>query len=63
MQIKLLYAPWTDEQVKKLEERQANEMMHPYNCICGEELIPTNDGWICPVCGYQQKWCHKVDAL
>lgn len=25
-------------------------------------LIATNDGWICPVCDYKQKWAHKFMA-
>jgi|WetSurMetagenome_2_1015567.scaffolds.fasta_scaffold213870_2 hypothetical protein len=55
------YAPWTSEEVEKLKVRQSNEAMHPYNCICGQELIPTVMGWLCPDCRYKQNWCHESD--
>jgi hypothetical protein len=60
-------APWTEEQVKSLAERQACGAMHEYTC--GEcpgikaELIPTPDGWFCPQCEkLVQDWAHRSDA-
>jgi hypothetical protein len=52
-------APWTDEQVDKLRKWQENDSIHPYTCICGESLMPHNNGWICEYCGHVQDWCWK----
>lgn len=64
--------PWSDEVIKDLEVRQANQMMHPYTCDrrspeCEVNmkprdyskdgvLIPTKDGWVCPCGKYKQNW-------
>lgn len=51
--------PWTDEQVKKLEEYQKEGHFHPYTCgndSRHRELVPTTDGWICQDCDYKQDW-------
>ena len=53
----------TKEKIKELQKQQDNPMLHPYTCCsyngCDRlnqpkegQLIPTEDGWICP-CG---KW-------
>lgn len=26
------------------------------------QLVATNDGWVCPVCGYRQQWAHGFMA-
>ncbi len=52
---------WTKEQVENLKKRQATMMMHPYTCECGENLIPTEEGWICDECSYTQNWAHDSD--
>ena len=65
-------APFTEEQVKKLEEWQANDRLHPFTCCSPEDikecqrrskenegiLIPHKEGWICPCGKYTQDWCH-----
>lgn len=59
-------APWTDEQVKSLNEYQHSAPFHPFTCgkRDGHQsdgvLIATNDGWTCPEpgCDYTQDWCH-----
>lgn len=56
------FAPWTDEQVKMLIRRQANENLHEYTCLHGHELTPINEGWYCKICHYVQNWCHKMDV-
>jgi hypothetical protein len=68
-----IFAPWTDEEVAILKERQNNDNMHPYTCMSGNEntpnceranqtgeglLEPTKDGWVCPCKGYVQNWAH-----
>ena len=58
-------APWTGAQVRRLENRQANERMHPYTCGTDSrhgDLVPTTRGWVCPRCDYVQDWAHASDA-
>ena len=56
---------WTDEQVANLARRQASSSYHPYTCgVCTEgrlNLVPTPEGWRCPLHGLVQKWAHKED--
>ena len=63
-------APFTNEQVKKLNNYQKNGRFHPFTC-CSHDgcdrinqkdeglLIATNEGFICPCGKYEQKWAHK----
>lgn len=54
--------PWTDEEVKKLNERQKCGYLHPYTCARkSHDLVATKDGWYCPECekegfSYTQDW-------
>lgn len=62
--VRTFKAPWTEEQIKNLQKRQNNMLMHPYTCgNCSDTpLIPTKDGWICKKCDYTQNWAHKSDV-
>jgi hypothetical protein len=62
-------APWSDEQVIKLNDYQQCGWVHGYTCVnrgnpshfgTGSEglLEARNDGWHCDVCGYHQTWAH-----
>lgn len=66
-------APWTAEQVAKLNERQACGWVHPFTCPdhadgehahvrerngTADALEASVDGWFCEVCGYTQDWAH-----
>ena len=51
---------WTEVEVENLKERQSCNFLHPYTCECGENLIPTEEGWRCD-CGYSQDWAHGAD--
>lgn len=54
-----MYAAWTAEQVAALSVRQADDTMHPYTCGNDSNhsvLVPSESGWTCPDCGYQQDW-------
>lgn len=61
-------APFTDEQVKNLNEFQACGF-HEFTCgsadhtqeTCGV-LIATTDGWHCPNCDYTQDWAFAEMA-
>lgn len=53
------YAPWTEEQIKRLNLRQDDERRHPYTCgndSTHPRLVPTKDGWVCAECDYTQDW-------
>jgi hypothetical protein len=59
-------APWTEDQVRNLERRQAAVWLHPYTCNgCSpsRDLRPTSDGLVCDGCGYHQNWAHAVDVV
>lgn len=66
MDIDNIYAPFTDEQVKNLNEFQAAGYIHPYTCGNDHDgdriLIATNAGWICPSCNYTQNYCSSYMA-
>lgn len=65
----LIRAPWSEEQVRNLNEFQEANYVHPFTCARRTEtlhrvrpgrdmgqLIATPDGWICPDCDYTQDW-------
>jgi hypothetical protein len=56
-----IFAPFTDEQVKGLNEYQKSGVFHEFTCgndkhPFGKEntLIATKNGWICHNCDYTQ---------
>lgn len=54
-------APFTNEQVKALNEFQNSGMFHPFTCgKCRADLVAHQDGWHCPnpQCDYTQDWAH-----
>jgi len=63
------YAPWTQEQVDRLNEFQRSGKFHPFTCggnrtdekhLDGEGvLVATVNGWMCPYCDYRQDWVHQ----
>lgn len=57
-----MFKPWTPDQIKNLNEFQANRHMHPFTCGtagCRADLVATAEGWTCPNgCGYTQNWAH-----
>ena len=62
-----IFAPFTVQQVAALNEYQETQVMHPFTCggsdvHCREVLIATEEGWICPKCGYTQNWAHDFMA-
>lgn len=59
-------APWTDDQVKRLNEWQQTRAVHPFTCgtsKCRGILRATTSGWVCPKCSYVQNWALKISAL
>lgn len=58
----IIHAPWTEEQVKNLNDWQRTGFVHPFTCggrDCQCDLVATKDGWICPIgCGYKQSYAH-----
>lgn len=56
-------APWTEEQVQRLNEWQQDSRFHPFTCgKCGKVLTATPNGWICGSCDYTQDWAHDFMA-
>lgn len=68
-------APFTDEQVRLLNEWQQHSTMHPFTCRRRTEtphgyhdsrdfgvLVATRDGWVCRDCDYTQDWAHDFMA-
>lgn len=57
-----VFAPFTPEQVVYLEIWQRVLPVHPFMCgnehVGERDLIPSEQGWKCLVCGYEQDWCH-----
>jgi hypothetical protein len=58
----LLYAPFTEDQVKSLAAFQADPWMHPFTCRdnhAGDRVLKIGmTGWTCAACDYAQDWCH-----
>lgn len=59
----IIFAPWTDEEVKKLNLYQSLGYVHEFTCKNSHgdhsrTLIATNGGWTCPRCDYIQNWAH-----
>lgn len=62
-------SPFTDEQVKALNEYQHSGAFHEFTCgslihPMGKDnlLIATNNGWKCPNCDYTQDWAWSAMA-
>ncbi len=59
-------APFTNEQVERINKFQESNAFHPYTCMgayCnripyGGRLIATNEGFVCPCGKYTQDWCN-----
>lgn len=55
-------APFTPEQVVKLNHFQQSGRFHPFTCgndSSHRVLVATPDGWVCEDCSYQQNWAHS----
>jgi hypothetical protein len=66
----IIHAPFTNEQVEKLNKYQMSGVMHPFTCMgakgCKRSeqeneglLTATNDGWVCPCGKYRQDWAWE----
>jgi hypothetical protein len=70
----IIHAPFTEEQVKNINEYQVDGMMHPFTCPCDHDdfvdgevaadhlLIATKENLYCSDCDYQQYWVHDFMA-
>ncbi len=65
-------APWTEEQVKNLNEYQVSGKFHPFTCggtgcakdeTCNYGILTAKiDGWYCPCNEWKQNWAHRFMA-
>lgn len=58
-------APWTPDQVDRLNRFQHTGYVHPFTCPDAHDgadrtLVATKAGWVCPHCDYRQNWAHAV---
>lgn len=57
-------APFTAEQVERLNAFQHRPEIHPFTCPNdhrpgdNDVLVAHEDGWHCPSCDYRQTWAH-----
>lgn len=66
-----IITPWTEDQVRNLNEWQAQGHMHPFTCgnvwCMGRAgykgLEATPDGWWCRWCTYRQEWAYAFMAM
>ncbi len=69
----IITAPFTAEQVEKLNSFQQSPHVHPFTCggnrkdefhLDGEGvLVATEAGWICPYCDYTQNYALSMMLL
>ena len=53
--------PFSEQQIKSMNDFQASGSFHPFTCgndSRHRDLIATPEGWICPDCDYTQDWSH-----
>lgn len=58
----MIKAPFTPDQVLRLNQFQHNGNFHPFTCGgCNnpDVLVATESGWICRHCDYTQDWAHE----
>jgi hypothetical protein len=66
----IIETPFTDEQVKGLNEYQLSGAFHEFTCGNDNHpkhgkksklriLVAHTTGWVCPGCGYRQYWAHN----
>lgn len=60
----IIHAPFTPEQVKRLNIFQQSGAFHPFTCQHRDThpadavLIAATHGWYCLHCDYAQTWAH-----
>lgn len=58
----MIKAPWTEQQVKNLNDYQRDGLMHDFTCgndSRHHSLVATVNGWVCKDCSYTQDWAHQ----
>jgi hypothetical protein len=63
--VDIVRAPWSAQQVNALNDYQARDDVHEYTCVNDHDeesriLIATEQGWVCPSCDYKQDWAHRA---
>ena len=62
--MKELSIPFTEDQVKSIQEFQLCDRYHPFTCNkCPDATLQVRaDGFYCLKCDYTQDWCHDFMA-
>ncbi len=55
--------PWTEDQVKSLEEYQRCSLFIEYACSKGHLLVPTKKGWLCKECSEDNKLVSRLAGM
>jgi uncharacterized Zn finger protein (UPF0148 family) len=57
----IIYAPFTADQVKHINQFQTAGCVHEFTCAnsCRAALVAEPGGLFCPVCDYVQNWVHE----
>jgi hypothetical protein len=62
----IIYEPFTDKQIKSINEFQRSKHWHPFTCgkvHCDGILTATKHGVVCRKCGnWRQTWVHDFMA-
>ena len=67
--MKIIQAPFTEEQVQAINQYQQEGQFHPFTCGSGKRtdenhkygegiLVATTEGLKCPFCDYKQNWAY-----
>jgi hypothetical protein len=55
------YAPFTRQQLRRLEGFQKAGVVHPYRC-CGRLMLVSEGGLLCPCCDRKQEWAYSYST-
>ena len=59
--MEVIWCPWSKKEVQILKRKMSLDEI-TYKCDeCGNDLIPTEFGFICEDCSFMQSWVNKND--
>lgn len=51
--------PFSEDQIKSINEFQNSEVMHPFTCCDHQSMVAEKDGMRCLKCNRLQEWVHE----